>query len=136
MTTSKLLLRSLLALSLPVVAHAATESADQQELQKAFFTVRHQVGQHWEVPADARPAQQATLAVEVSPNGAFEAATVTSSSGDRQFDRSAIKAISKALPIPEWRSLSTRTRERLARFTLNLGPRGNNSSSHHSEANQ
>jgi colicin import membrane protein len=123
---SRLLISALLALSVPLVAQAdsSPEAAYQQELKEAFYAVRDRVGQQWDVPPGAKPMKEASLTIEVHPNGNFKAAMVTSSSGDRQFDRSAIKAIAKALPIPEWRSLSTRTRERLSRFKLNLGPRG------------
>lgn len=126
MRLSRLLISALLALSVPLVAQADTfpEAAYQQELKEAFYAVRERVGQQWEVPPGAQPMQEASLSIEVHPNGNFKAAMVTSSSGDRQFDRSAIKAIAKALPIPEWRSLSPRTREHLSRFKLNLGPRG------------
>lgn len=126
MRLSRLLISALLALSVPLVAQAdsSPEAAYQQELKEAFYAVRDRVGQQWDVPPGAKPMKEASLTIEVHPNGNFKAAMVTSSSGDRQFDRSAIKAIAKALPIPEWRSLSTRTRERLSRFKLNLGPRG------------
>jgi len=102
---SRLLISALLALSVPLVAQAdsSPEAAYQQELKEAFYAVRDRVGQQWDVPPGAKPMKEASLSIEVHPNGNFKAAMVTSSSGDRQFDRSAIKAIAKALPIPEWR---------------------------------
>ena len=98
--------------------------AETGRIQPADLAELDRLGQQWDVPPGAKPMKEASLSIEVHSNGNFKAAMVTSSSGDRQFDRSAIKAIAKALPIPEWRSLSTRTRERLSRFKLNLGPRG------------
>ena len=105
MRLSRLLISALLALSVPLVAQAdsSPEAAYQQELKEAFYAVRDRVGQQWDVPPGAKPMKEASLSIEVHPNGNFKAAMVTSSSGDRQFDRSAIKAIAKALPIPEWR---------------------------------
>ena len=133
---ARLLFPALLALSIPLWAQANTpeEESYQQELTGAFTAVRERVGQRWDVPPSAQPTRQATLSVEVAPSGAFEAATVTTSSGDRQFDRSAIKAVSKALPLPQWGELSMRTRERLAQFNLSLGPRGEGQSQSHEES--
>lgn len=136
MRLSRLLISAVLTLSAPLIAQAGSslETSYQQELKVAFYSVRDRVGQQWDVPPGAKPMQEATLSIEVHPNGNFKAAMVTSSSGDRQFDRSAIKAIAKALPIPEWRSLSPQTRERLSNFKLNLGPRGEEEAQNNPEA--
>ncbi|WP_304526899.1 TonB family protein [Halomonas sp. I5-271120] len=112
---------ALLALAPGAGATAAQEGYGKQALE-AFQAIQQRVSVTWNIPAGVQPAGPVSLEIDLKPNGSFDAALIERSSGDRRFDRSAIKAVSQALPLPAWRSLHRETRERLSSINLRLGP--------------
>lgn len=104
-------------LPIPALAQSTQEDVNA----RVFQAMQERVAKMWEPPGDAHPQGQVVLAVQVSPGGAFRSARVITTSGDNGFDMSAIKAVSKAFPLPMWQQLNEPSRQLFYDFNMNLG---------------
>lgn len=80
------------------------DQARQRSLEEArgnyIGLIKQKVTQNWIRPVGVRKGMQCAVRVRVTPGGQVIAATVTRSSGNPAFDRSAESAVYKATPLP------------------------------------
>lgn len=83
--------------------------------------IRRKVIQNWRKPPTATQGMSCKISVKLLPSGDVMAASVTRSSGDEVFDRSAENAVRKAspLPVPKDRKLFNKT---FKSFNFNFKP--------------
>lgn len=75
-------------------------SGDEQSAQW-FDGVKSLINSHWSILGDDRPLERVTIiGVRIADNGRLMDASVDESSGDRVFDRSAMRAVVQAAPFP------------------------------------
>ncbi len=66
-----------------------------------FEGVKTLINSHWSILGDDRPLERVTIiGVRIADNGRLMDASVDESSGDRVFDRSAMRAVVQAAPFP------------------------------------
>ncbi|KPQ21551.1 MAG: Tol system membrane anchored protein TolA [Halomonas sp. HL-93] len=104
-------------------AQAAAEAQQAEEAANSFLTiVKRAVEQAWIIPSEASDSMSATLQVRLGPSGEVLATSVVSSSGDSNFDRSAMQAVEHAAPFGELRELPTEQQRNLRQFNLRFTP--------------
>ncbi|MDE0733551.1 MAG: cell envelope integrity protein TolA [Gammaproteobacteria bacterium] len=81
---------------------ARTES---QLVQSATGLIQQIVQENWSRPPSARNGMRAILQIRMLPTGELVEATITQSSGDPAFDRSAENAVYRAAPFTELQQL-------------------------------
>ena len=81
---------------------ARTES---QLVQSATGLIQQIVQENWSRPPSARNGMRAILQIRMLPTGELVEATITQSSGDLAFDRSAENAVYRAAPFTELQQL-------------------------------
>ena len=89
-------------------ASAATAEAARTEfelVQSATAVIQQALQQVWNRPPSARNGMRVILRIRMLPTGELLDATITQSSGDPAFDRSAENAVYSASPFTELRSL-------------------------------
>ena len=86
---------------------AALEAArtEFELVQSATALIQQALQQVWNRPPSARNGMRAILRIRMLPTGELLEATITQSSGDPAFDRSAENAVYSASPFTELRSL-------------------------------
>lgn len=107
----------------------ADEDAEIQA-QEDYFTaqqhgglIRKSIEAHWRRPPSARNGMVVMLSIELLPNGELKNVSVLESSGNEQFDASAINAVNKARRFPSVNSVSNQVFEQyFRRFTLKFSP--------------
>lgn len=107
----------------------ADEDAEIQA-QEDYFTaqqhgglIRKSIEAHWRRPPSARNDMVVMLTIELLPNGELKSVAVLKSSGNEQFDASAINAVNKARRFPSVNSVSNQVFEQyFRRFTLKFSP--------------
>lgn len=89
-------------------AEAQARAAAQQAAQAAADAVIGDIGSYisamltrnWNIPATARSGMQATVEIQLRPNGEIADVRVVQSSGDLAFDRSAEQAVRRTERLP------------------------------------
>ncbi|PCJ28612.1 MAG: hypothetical protein COA96_00015 [SAR86 cluster bacterium] len=76
-------------------------------VQSATAIIQQAVQSSWSRPPSARNGMRAILQIRMLPTGELIDATITQSSGDPAFDRSAENAVYRAAPFRELQSLPT-----------------------------
>lgn len=96
-----------------------------QELLRWLDMVKSRINSNWSVLADNRAVSRVTIiGVRLGHDGRVEDVAIDESSGDEAFDRSAIRAVLQAAPLPP---LTPETREKVLRaggLALRFTPRG------------
>ena len=104
-------------------AQAAAAAQQAEQAANSFLTiVKRAVEQAWIIPSDASDSMSATLEVRLGPSGEVLTTSVVSSSGDGNFDRSAMQAIEHAAPFVELRELPAGQQRNLRQFNLRFTP--------------
>ncbi len=99
-------------------AQAETERLEQSyaETAQSFMSVISQrVEQHWSRPPSARNGMECELLIQLVPTGRVISVDVVRSSGNAQFDRSAMQAVNQAEQFPELRNMAPEVFERYYR---------------------
>jgi colicin import membrane protein len=89
-------------------AEAAAAEAARNEfelVQSATGLIQQLVQDHWSRPPSARNGMRAVIQIRMLPTGELIDATITQSSGDPAFDRSAENAVYRAAPFSELQDL-------------------------------
>lgn len=88
-------------------AAAAAEAArnEFELVQSATGLIQQLVQDHWSRPPSARNGMRAVIQIRMLPTGELLDATITQSSGDPAFDRSAENAVYRAAPFSELQDL-------------------------------
>lgn len=87
-------------------AAAAAGARNEFELvQSATGLIQQIVQDHWSRPPSARNGMRAIIQIRMLPTGELLDATITQSSGDPAFDRSAENAVYRAAPFSELQQL-------------------------------
>ncbi len=89
-------------------AEAAAAEAARNEfelVQSATGLIQQIVQENWSRPPSARNGMRAILQIQMLPTGELLDVTITQSSGDVAFDRSAENAVYRAAPFSELQSL-------------------------------
>lgn len=89
-------------------AEAAAAEAARNEfelVQSATGLIQQLVQEHWSRPPSARNGMRAVIQIRMLPTGELLDATITQSSGDPAFDRSAENAVYRAAPFTELQDL-------------------------------
>jgi len=89
-------------------AEAAAAEAARNEfelVQSATGLIQRLVQDHWSRPPSARNGMRAVIQIRMLPTGELLDATITQSSGDPAFDRSAENAVYRAAPFSELQDL-------------------------------
>ncbi len=89
-------------------AEAAAAEAARNEfelVQSATGLIQQIVQENWSRPPSARNGMRAILQIRMLPTGELVDVTITQSSGDPAFDRSAETAVYRAAPFSELQSL-------------------------------
>jgi colicin import membrane protein len=108
----------------------AAESVDRPvavtagELSASYASLIQQtVINYWSRPPSARNGMEALLTIQLIPTGEVVSVSVTESSGNSAFDRSAVNAVEKAGSFPELQNLPTGEFEKtFRRFRLLFRP--------------
>ncbi|MCL5124137.1 MAG: cell envelope integrity protein TolA [Deltaproteobacteria bacterium] len=80
---------------------AGAGSSNDNELNRWFDAVRSKINSHWSVLVDEQKASKVTIiSVQLGDDGRLLDASIDSSSGDRFFDSSAMRAVYQAAPFP------------------------------------
>ncbi|OUE38538.1 protein TolA, partial [Billgrantia desiderata SP1] len=102
---------------------AVANARQAQEAANSFINlVRRAVEQAWVIPPGAGGGLAATVQVQLGPSGELFGATITQSSGDSSFDRSALQAVEAAAPFGELRQLPPAAQRDFRQFNLRFTP--------------
>lgn len=102
---------------------AAANARQGQEAANSFINlVRRAVEQAWVIPPNVPSGATAEVAVRLGPSGELFAASISQSSGDSAFDRSAIQAVEAAAPFAELRQLPAAVQRDYRQFNLRFRP--------------
>ncbi|MBE0490374.1 MAG: cell envelope integrity protein TolA, partial [Halomonas sp.] len=102
---------------------AAANARQGQEAANSFINlVRRAVEQAWVIPPNVLGGATAEVAVRLGPSGELFGASITRSSGDSAFDRSAIQAVEAAAPFAELRQLPANLQRDYRQFNLRFTP--------------
>jgi len=86
-------------------AAAELASSEFEMVQSGTALIQQLVQEQWSRPPSARNGMRAILQIRLLPTGELVDATVTQSSGDPAFDRSAENAVYRAAPFRELQAL-------------------------------
>lgn len=86
-------------------AQAEAARTEYELVQSATALIQQVVQENWSRPPSARNGMRAILQIRMLPTGELVDATITQSSGDAAFDRSAENAVFRAAPFRELASL-------------------------------
>ena len=100
------------------------EEATDQELALSYVAlIARTIEDNWSRPPSARNDMEAELILQLIPTGEVVSVTVTRSSGQLAFDRSAVNAVQKAERFPELQQLPARVFEKnFRRLRLKFKP--------------
>lgn len=113
------------ALAEAIAAEEAAMAAQQegQLVQGIADLIRVAVERSWSRPPSARTGMRTLLAIQLSSSGEVVGVSVVRSSGNAEFDQSAINAVRRASPFEEVRKLPAGAFERrLRQFQLDFYP--------------
>lgn len=80
---------------------AGSGSSNDVEIARWFEAVRNRINSRWSVFGDEHKAARVTIiSIQIGDDGRLLDASIDSSSGDRFFDSSAMRAIHQAAPFP------------------------------------
>ncbi len=80
---------------------AGSGSSNDVEIARWFEAVRNRINSRWSVFGDEQKAARVTIiSIQIGDDGRLLDASIDSSSGDRFFDSSAMRAIHQASPFP------------------------------------
>ncbi len=80
---------------------AGSGSSNDVEIARWFEAVRNRINSRWSVFGDEQKAARVTIiSIQIGDDGRLLDASIDSSSGDRFFDSSAMRAIHQAAPFP------------------------------------
>ena len=88
-------------------AAAELASSEFEMVQSGMAIIQQAVQSVWSRPPSARNGMRAILQIRMLPTGELVEATITESSGDPAFDRSAENAVYSAAPFRELQALPT-----------------------------
>lgn len=88
-------------------AAAEVASTEFEMVQSGTALIQQLVQEQWSRPPSARNGMRAVLQIRMLPTGELVDATITESSGDPAFDRSAENAVYRAAPFRELQALPT-----------------------------
>lgn len=88
-------------------AAAEVAQTEFEQVQSATALIQRHVQDNWSRPPSARNGMQAILRIRMLPTGEVTDVTITQSSGDPAFDRSAENAVFRAEPFRELQVLPT-----------------------------
>jgi len=104
---------------------SASGPATDRELLRWLDLVKNRINSNWSVFLDNRSVARVTvIGVRLGNDGRVEDVAIDESSGDEAFDRSAIRAVLQATPLPP---LTPETREKVLQaggLALRFTPRG------------
>ncbi|MFC0268416.1 cell envelope integrity protein TolA [Kushneria aurantia] len=104
-------------------AESIANARQAEQAANGFMNlVRRAVEQNWTRPPNAGQGLVTTVRVQLLPTGELVNATVTGSSGDTAFDRSAIQAVERAAPFTEMSELPAAARQQFRSFNLRFNP--------------
>lgn len=83
--------------------------------QSYIGAIRQRIEQNWSRPPSARKGMQCELLIRLVPTGRVVGVDIVSSSGNDQFDRSAVQAVTKAEQFPEIKEMRPEVFERYYR---------------------
>ncbi|MEX0963337.1 MAG: cell envelope integrity protein TolA [Pseudohongiellaceae bacterium] len=86
-------------------AAAELASSEFEMVQSGTALIQQLVQEQWSRPPSARNGMRAILQIRMLPTGELVDATITESSGDPAFDRSAENAVYRAAPFRELQAL-------------------------------
>lgn len=86
-------------------AQAEAARTEFELVQSAIGLIQQVVQENWSRPPSARNGMRAILQIRMLPTGELVEATISQSSGDPAFDRSAESAVYRAAPFRELASL-------------------------------
>ena len=86
-------------------AAAAAARTEFELVQSATAIIQQYVQAEWSRPPSARNGMRAILRIEMLPTGEVTSVSITESSGDAAFDRSAETAVYRAAPFSELQQL-------------------------------
>ena len=86
-------------------AAAELASSEFEMVQSGTALIQQLVQEHWSRPPSARNGMRAVLQIRMLPTGELVDVTITRSSGDAAFDRSAENAVLRAAPFRELQAL-------------------------------
>ena len=86
-------------------ASAEVASSEFEMVQSGTALIQQLVQEQWSRPPSARNGMRAILQIRMLPTGDLVDATITQSSGDPAFDRSAENAVYRAAPFRELQTL-------------------------------
>jgi colicin import membrane protein len=89
-------------------AAAEAASSEFELIQSATGLIQQLVTENWSRPPSARNGMRAVIQIRMLPTGELIDATITQSSGDPAFDRSAENAVYRAAPFSELTALPIR----------------------------
>lgn len=90
-------------------------ASDEAVANSYSALIAGRVEQRWSRPPSARNGMEVRLVVQLVPTGDVVNVTVTESSGNAAFDRSAVNAVKKVGQFPELQQLETEVFERYFR---------------------
>lgn len=104
-------------------AEAAANAQQAEHAANNFINIaRRRVEEKWEIPSEAGDSMSAGVHVRLGASGELLANSITRSSGDSTFDRSAIQAVENAAPFGELRDLPAHQQRNLRQFVLRFTP--------------
>lgn len=86
-------------------AAAELATSEFEMVQSGTALIQQVVQEHWSRPPSARNGMRAIIQIRILPTGELIDATITQSSGDPAFDRSAENAVYRAEPFRELQNL-------------------------------
>ncbi len=98
------------------------EAAMRAEVGKYAALLRSRVERSWSIPPGSASGLICLLKIELQPDGKVQNVSITQSSGDESFDRSAVVAVRKAAPFPL--PDNPEAAARFKSFTFKFNPRG------------
>lgn len=96
---------------------------DEEMAQSYVEAIRDRIQQNWRLPPSARNGMECELSIQMVPTGRVVDVTITKSSGNAAFDRSAEQAVLKVEQFPEIKEIPSRVFEQNFRhFTMRFRP--------------
>jgi TonB family protein len=112
-----------LALALDAEDVLLEEASDLEVAQSYVALIARTVEENWSRPPSARNGMEAELALQLIPTGEVVNVSLSRSSGNSAFDRSAINAVQKAERFPELQNVPSRIFEKnFRRLRLKFKP--------------
>lgn len=113
------------ALAEAMAAEEAEFQAEENERLAAEYsgTIKKKISRNWNRPPNTQNGMVVELLIELLPNGMVSSVSISKSSGDDRFDRSAVNAVNKAEQFPALADAPPEVFETyFRRFTLKFKP--------------